>query len=149
MATGGTVFIEDMSVGMARTREKLITQAEITVFGDLSGDRNPVHFDQDYAAKTMFGGVIAHGMLSAALISAVLGEDLPGHGAVYLAQTLNFRAPVRPGDLLQARVEVAEIIEAKRRVTLACSCMVGDTIVLEGQAKVLAPSREAVARVAA
>ncbi|MBX2855541.1 MAG: MaoC family dehydratase [Rhodobacteraceae bacterium] len=146
---GGTVFIEDMSVGMARTREKLITQAEISVFGDLSGDRNPVHFDPDYASKTMFGGVIAHGMLSAALISAVLGEDLPGHGAVYLAQTLNFRAPVRPGDLLIARVEVAEIIEVKRRVTLNCSCMVGDTVVLEGQAKVLAPSREALAREAA
>lgn len=138
-----TIFIEDMTVGMTRSREKLISLNDIEAFGAVSGDRNPVHFCQDYASRSVFGGVIAHGMLSAGVISAVIGEDLPGHGAIYLSQTLRFRAPVRPGDLVIAECHVAEIHPAKRRVSLGCQCRVGDTVVLEGEALVLAPSRAA------
>lgn len=142
----GPIYIEEMEVGIERTRRKRVTQADIAVFADLSGDYNPVHFCEDYASKSMFGGVIAHGMLSAGLISAVIGEELPGHGAVYLGQTLNFRAPVRPGDLLTARCRVAEVHREKRRIVLDCACFTGenaDLLVLEGQAKVLTPSRSA------
>lgn len=139
-----SLFIEDIKVGMERSRVKRVSQADIALFAELSGDRNPVHFDEDYAAQSVFGGVVAHGMLSAGLISAVIGEELPGHGAVYLGQTLNFRAPVRPGDLLTARCKVAEVHREKRRLILDCACFTGesaDTLVLEGQAKVMAPSR--------
>jgi 3-hydroxybutyryl-CoA dehydratase len=90
----------------------------------------------------MFQGRIAHGMLTASLISAVVGEQLPGHGTVYLSQNLRFMAPVRPGDLLEAFVKVAAIDHAKRRVTLETHCMVGNTLVLKGDALVLAPSRK-------
>ena len=144
----GPIYIEDIKTGMERSRTKRVTQRDIEMFGDLSGDRNPVHFCEDYASKSVFGGVIAHGMLSAGLISAVIGEELPGHGSVYLGQTLNFRAPVRPGDLLTARCRVVEVNREKRRVVLECACYTGenaDTLVLEGQAKVLAPSRGAIA----
>lgn len=143
-----TVYVEDMSVGMSRSRERLISEAEIALFGEVSGDRNPVHFDEAYAAGTMFGGVIAHGMLAGAMISAVLGEDLPGHGTVYLGQTLKFRGPVRPGDVVRSTVTVAEINLAKRRVTLDCVSVVGDQVVVEGQATVLAPSRAGTEKVA-
>ena len=144
----GPIYIEDIKVGMERSRSKRVTGDCIATFGDLSGDRNPVHFCEDYASKSIFGGVIAHGMLSAGLISAVIGEELPGHGAVYLGQTLNFRAPVRPGDLLTAKCRVAEVNREKRRIVLDCAVYAGEnaeTLVLEGQAKVLAPSRGAAA----
>lgn len=143
----GPIFIEDLKVGMERARQRRVTSDCIALFGDLSGDRNPVHFCEDYASKSVFGGVIAHGMLSAGLISAVIGEELPGHGSVYLGQTLNFRAPVRPGDLLTARCQVAELNREKRRVVLDCAVYTGENaelLVLEGQAKVLAPARGAV-----
>ena len=135
------IFIEDMHVGLTRERTRLITMADIEAFGAVSGDRNPVHFDADYAAGTMFGGVIAHGMLSASLLSGILGEELPGAGAVYLGQTIKFRAPVRPGDVVVSSVSVAEIVAEKRRVTLDCACRVGDAVVLDGQAIMLARSR--------
>jgi 3-hydroxybutyryl-CoA dehydratase len=98
--------------------------------------------DDDYAAETQFEGRIAHGMLTAGLSSAVIGEQLPGHGTVYLGQTLKFMAPVRPGDMVRAEVAVETIDHAKRRVTLATRCLVGDRIVLKGEAVVLAPSRK-------
>lgn len=148
MAEAKTIFLEEMTVGLSRTRSTLITTAQIEAFGAVSGDRNPVHFDADYAAGTMFGGVIAHGMLSASLLSGLLGEELPGAGAVYLSQTIKFRAPVRPGDEVEASVTVAAIDADKRRVTLDCACRVGDTIVLEGQAIVMAPSRAALSKAA-
>ncbi|MEQ8365548.1 MAG: MaoC family dehydratase, partial [Roseicyclus sp.] len=95
-----------------------------------------------YARDTIFEGRIAHGMLTAGLISAVIGEQLPGHGTVYLGQTLKFMAPVRPGDMVVAEVEVKEIDHSRRRVTLATHCRVDDTVVLKGEAVVLAPSRK-------
>ena len=138
----GTICIEDLEIGMTRTLAKTIGDAEIEMFAELSTDRNPVHLDDSYALDTIFAGRIAHGMLTAALISAVIGEHLPGHGSVYLAQSLKFRAPVRPGDRVDTQVSVRTIDHARRRVTLDCRCAVGDTVVLEGEALVLAPSRK-------
>ncbi len=138
----GTICIEDMEIGMMRCLQKQITDRDITLFAEASGDHNPVHLDEDYAMGTMFHGRIAHGMLTASLISAVIGEQLPGHGAVYLGQSLKFLAPVRPGDLVRAEVTVTAIDHARRRVTLETHCAVGDTVVLKGEALVLAPSRK-------
>jgi len=137
-----TIFIEDMEIGMVRSRAKTITDRDIALFAEVSTDHNPVHLNDDYARDTMFQGRIAHGMLTASLISAVVGEQLPGHGTVYLSQNLRFMAPVRPGDLLEAFVKVSAIDHAKRRVTLETHCMVGNTLVLKGDALVLAPSRK-------
>lgn len=138
----GTIVIEDLEVGMTRYLQKQITDHDIELFAEVSTDRNPVHLDEDYAQDTIFEGRIAHGMLTAGLVSAVIGEQLPGHGTVYLGQTLKFMAPVRPGDMVRAEVTVETIDHAKRRVTLATRCFVGDTVVLKGEAVVLAPSRK-------
>jgi 3-hydroxybutyryl-CoA dehydratase len=137
-----SVCIEDIEIGMVSTRVKQITDRDIALFAEVSTDRNPVHLDEDYARETIFAGRIAHGMLTAALISAVIGEQLPGHGTVYLGQSLKFLAPVRPGDALEARVTVTAIDHARRRVTLETRCAVGNTVVLKGEALVLAPSRK-------
>ncbi len=138
----GTVCIEDLEIGMKRRLEKTIEDWDIRGFADISTDHNPVHLDEDYAQQTIFGGRIAHGMLTAALISAVIGEQLPGHGTIYLGQSLKFLAPVRPGDTVLAEVAVRAIDYAKRRVTLDCACRVGNRTVLEGEALVLAPSKK-------
>lgn len=138
----GTICVEDLEIGMTRSLSKTITDREIELFAEVSSDHNPVHLDDAYARDTIFQGRIAHGMLTAGLISAVIGEQLPGHGSVYLGQTLRFMAPVRPGDRVDARVTVLTIDHGKRRVTLECLCHVGDTVVLKGEATVLAPSRK-------
>lgn len=138
----GTICIEDLEIGMVRSLRKEVTDRDIELFAEVSTDRNPVHLDEAYAQETIFGGRIAHGMLTAGLISAVIGEQLPGHGTVYLGQTLKFMAPVRPGDMVYAEVKVVAIDHAKRRVTLETHCAVGDTVVLKGEAVVLAPSRK-------
>ena len=136
----GTIVIEDLEIGMRRSLQKLITDRDIELFAEVSTDHNPVHLDDAYAQDTIFGGRIAHGMLTAGLISAVIGEQLPGHGTVYLGQTLKFMAPVRPGDAVEAIVEVLSIDYARRRVQLKTEARVGDTVVLKGEATVLAPS---------
>ena len=138
----GTIVIEDLEIGMMRYLQKVVTDEDIEMFAMVSTDRNPVHLDDDYAQDTIFEGRIAHGMLTAGLISAVIGEQLPGHGTVYLGQTLKFMAPVRPGDLVRAEVEVLEIDHAKRRVKLDTRCVVAGKVVLKGEATVLAPSRK-------
>ena len=138
----GTICIEDLEIGMTRGLSKLITDRDIELFAEVSTDRNPVHLDDAYAQDTIFAGRIAHGMLTAGLISAVIGEQLPGHGTVYLGQSLRFMAPVRPGDVVDAVVTVTAIDHAKRRVTLETHCSVGKTVVLKGEALVLAPSRK-------
>lgn len=138
----GTICIEDMELGMVRQLRKVVTDNDIHLFAEVSTDRNPVHMDDDYAQDTIFQGRIAHGMLTAALISAVIGEQLPGHGAVYLSQTLKFLAPVRPGDSVLAEVKVTAIDHSRRRVTLETRCAVRDRDVLRGEAVVLAPSRK-------
>lgn len=136
----GTIVIEDLEIGMVRSLQKEVTDEDIELFAQVSTDRNPVHLDDEYAMDTIFEGRIAHGMLTAGLISAVIGEQLPGHGTVYLGQTLKFLAPVRPGDVVTAEVEVLEIDYARRRVRLGTRCLVADKPVLKGEATVLAPS---------
>lgn len=138
----GTIVIEDLEIGMTRHLQKRITDRDIELFAEVSTDRNPVHLDDAYAQDTIFEGRIAHGMLTAGLVSAVIGEQLPGHGTVYMGQTLKFLAPVRPGDMVTAEVEVIGIDHAKRRVQLDCRCMVDGKKVLIGEATVLAPSRK-------
>lgn len=138
----GTICIEDIEMGMSRYLQKVVTDADIEMFAQISTDRNPVHLDDDYAQDTIFEGRIAHGMLTAGLISAVIGEQLPGHGTVYLGQSLKFLAPVRPGDLVHAEVKVTDIDFAKRRVRMDCHCAVDGKKVLVGEATVLAPSRK-------
>lgn len=136
----GTIVIEELEIGMSRELLKEVTDRDIELFAEVSTDRNPVHLDDDYAQDTIFEGRIAHGMLTAGLISAVIGEQLPGHGAVYLGQSLKFMAPVRPGDMVRAIVTVMEIDHGKRRVTLDTRCEVEGKTVLKGEATVLAPT---------
>ena len=136
----GTIVIEDLEVGMMRSLTKEITDLDIELFAQVSTDHNPVHMDDAYAMDTIFEGRIAHGMLTAGLISAVIGEQLPGHGTVYMGQSLKFLAPVRPGDIVTAEVEVLEIDYGKRRVKLDTRALVDGKPVLKGEAMVLAPS---------
>ena len=138
----GTICIEDIEIGMSRSLRKVITNRDIELFAEVSTDHNPVHLDDDYARDTIFEGRIAHGMLTAGLISAVIGEQLPGHGTVYLGQTLKFLAPVRPGDMVEAVVTVTDMDIAKRRVTMDTHCEIDGKKVLKGEAIVLAPSRK-------
>jgi len=117
----GTICIEDIEMGMTRYIRKIITDSDIEQFAEISTDHNPVHLDDDYARDTIFEGRIAHGMLTAGLISAVIGEQLPGHGTIYMSQNLKFLAPVRPGDLVHAEVRVVDMVIDKRRVKLGLS----------------------------
>ena len=138
----GTICIEDIEMGMTRYIRKIITDRDIEQFAEISTDRNPVHLDEEYARDTIFEGRIAHGMLTAGLVSAVIGEQLPGHGTIYMSQNLKFLAPVRPGDLVHAEVKVVDMVIDKRRVKLDCRCEVNGKNVLVGEAMVLAPSRK-------
>jgi 3-hydroxybutyryl-CoA dehydratase len=135
-----TLYFEDLSLGMTESYEKEVKSSDVVGFAEISGDRNPIHLSEHFAAKTPFGGRIAHGLYTASLISAVIGTRLPGPGAIYLSQTLNFKAPVKIGDIVTAEVEVIELVEKGRRVKLACRCRVGETLVLEGEALVKVPS---------
>ncbi|MTJ04931.1 MAG: MaoC family dehydratase [Sediminimonas qiaohouensis] len=138
----GTICIEDIEMGMTRHLRKTVTDRDIEMFAEVSTDHNPVHLDDAYAQDTIFEGRIAHGMLTAGLISAVIGEQLPGHGTVYMGQSLKFLGPVRPGDTVTAEVEVIGIDHPKRRVQLETRCTVDGKKVLVGEATVLAPSRK-------
>ena len=138
----GTICVEDLEIGMSRMLERQITQNDIVRFSQVSGDKNPVHLDEEYAQQTIFGKRIAHGMLTASLISAVIAEQLPGHGTVYLSQTLKFIRPVLPGQLVITSVIVRHIEYSNRRVKLDCKCKVNEKVVLAGEAIVLAPSRK-------
>ncbi len=135
-------FIEDLSPGMTAVYAKTVTDADITMFAGISGDTNPVHLDETFAEQTMFSGRIAHGMLSASFISTVFGTRLPGPGCVYLRQDLRFKAPVKAGDTVQARVTVKEIQSDKNRVIFDSVCSVGDKVVLEGEATLMVHRRE-------
>jgi 3-hydroxybutyryl-CoA dehydratase len=138
----GTICIEDIEMGMTRYLRKQVTDEDIQKFAEISTDHNPVHLDDDYAQDTIFEGRIAHGMLTAGLISAVIGEQLPGHGTIYMGQNLKFLAPVRPGDMVYAEVKVVDIEISKRRVKLDCHCSVDGKKVVIGEATVMAPSRK-------
>jgi 3-hydroxybutyryl-CoA dehydratase len=133
--------IEDLIPGMSASYERAVTEADIQKFGEVSGDFNPVHFDEDYAKKTIFRGRIAHGLLTAGYISTVLGTKLPGAGAIFMSATIRFKAPVRIGDLVTAICTVREIIAEKRRVIFDCVCTVGDTVVIDAEAVLMVPAR--------
>lgn len=137
------LFLEDLNVGQSAELVRNVAEADIVAFADVTGDNNPVHLDADYAAGTNFGERIAHGMLSAGYISAVLGTTLPGPGAIYLSQNLKFKRPVKIGDAVTARATVTEIDPAKGRVTLATVCLVNGKPVVDGEAVVMVPRRAA------
>ncbi len=137
----GGICFEDLTVGMTASIGKTITEADILMFAAVSTDTNPVHINAEAAAASQFGQRIAHGMLSAGLISAVLGTRLPGHGTIYMSQSLRFRAPVKIGDTVTATVEVTALDAAKKRATLKTICSVAGKTVIEGEALVMPPSR--------
>lgn len=134
--------IEDLAVGMSASFAKTITEADIILFAGASGDNNAVHINDEFAKSTAFGGRIAHGMLTASVISAAVANRLPGPGAVYISQQLYFRAPVRPGDTVHAQVTVREVIRERSRVVLETVCKVGDAVVIDGEA-VVKPTSQA------
>lgn len=136
-------YIEDLQPGMTACTAKTVTEADIILFAGISTDVNPAHLDEEYAKGTMFGGRIAHGMLSAGFISAVLANKLPGPGTIYLSQTLKFKAPVRPGDTVTATVTVKEVNVAKNRVVLDTVCTVGGKVVIEGECQMMPPVKPA------
>ena len=137
----GAVF-EDLQIGQTASVSKTITEADILLFAAVSTDTNPVHIDAEHAAASPFGERVAHGMLSAGLISAVLGTRLPGPGTIYTGQTLRFRAPVRIGATVTATAEVIALDPAKKRATLKTTCTAAGKVVIEGEATVLVPSRD-------
>jgi 3-hydroxybutyryl-CoA dehydratase len=130
---------EDLAIGQCESLMRTVMERDVSLFADLSGDANPIHLCDRYAATTKFGQRIAHGMLTASLVSALLGTRLPGPGAVYLSQTLTFLAPVKIGDVVTARVEVVELVTERRRARLFCECLVDGKAVLEGEAWVALP----------
>lgn len=134
-------YVEDLSVGMSASFAKTVSEADVVLFAGVSGDTNPVHINEEFAKNTMFKTRIAHGMLSAGFISAVLGTKLPGQGAIYMSQSLKFKAPVRIGDTVKATATVSEVIPEKKRVVMKTVCTVGETVVLEGEAMLMVPSR--------
>jgi 3-hydroxybutyryl-CoA dehydratase len=136
-----SVYFEDLSVGQEASISNTVTADVISAFAAVSGDRNPVHVDAAYAATTMFKEPIAHGMLSAAYISAVFGMQLPGPGAIYISQTLNFKAPVKIGDTVVTTVKVAELVPEKKRAKFECVCTVNGKPVVQGEAVLMVPTR--------
>ena len=135
-------MFEDLEVGMTAIYSRTVTESDIVLFCGISGDTNPIHLNKEYAARTRFGGIIAHGMLSASLISTVLGTKLPGLGAIYISQNCLFRAPVRAGDTVVARATVTELVAEKTRAKLATTCTVAGRVVIDGEAVMLVPSRD-------
>jgi 3-hydroxybutyryl-CoA dehydratase len=134
-------YIEDLKPGMSESFTKTVTERDIELFGEVSGDVNPVHFDEDFAKGTIFKGRIAHGVLSASYISTVLGMKMPGPGTIFMSLTTRFKAPVRIGDTVTATCTVREVVADKRRVLFDCVCKVGEVTVVDGEALVMAPAR--------
>jgi 3-hydroxybutyryl-CoA dehydratase len=134
-------YLEDLSIGQSASYTRTVTESDIQQFGAVSGDLNPLHFDEEYAKTTIFKGRIAHGMLSVGFLSTVLGTKLPGAGSIFLSATMRFKAPVRIGDTVVAICTVREINTQKGRVIFDCLCKVGDTTVIDGEAMVKVPSR--------
>ena len=135
------LFFEDLSLGQSAQMSKIVTASDIEAFAAVSGDVNPVHLDEAYARTTPFQGRIAHGMLSGAYISAVIGTKLPGPGAIYLSQSLKFRRPVKIGDAVVATVTVSALDERRGHVTFVTTCQVDGKTVVEGEAVIMTPRR--------
>lgn len=136
------LFLEDLSVGQSAELTMTVTEQGIESFAEVTGDNNPVHLDEAYAAGTPFKTRIAHGMLSAGYISAVIGTKLPGPGAIYISQALRFKRPVKIGDEVTAKATITAIDQEKARVTLDTVCTVADKPVVEGEAVIMVPRRE-------
>lgn len=134
-----SLTFDELSVGMSESFSHTVEEKDIQAFAEVSGDHNPLHLDPEYAEKTMFGSRIAHGLYTGALISGILGMRLPGPGAIYLSQNMQFRAPVRIGDCVTVTVTVSELRTKGSRVTLHCEAKTADAIVLTGEAKVMIP----------
>lgn len=135
-------FFEDLEVGMSDMYAKTITDADIVLFAGISGDTNPVHLNHEFASETIFEGRIAHGMLSAAFISTVIGTKLPGPGCIYVSQSLRFKAPVRVNDTVSARVTITKLVPEKKFIEMETVCSVAGNPVLVGEATVMVPSKD-------
>lgn len=141
MNTANGYYFEELSVGQTATYAKTVTDADIVLFAGVSGDTNPVHLNDEYAQTTLFKTRIAHGMLSAGFISTVFGTKLPGPGAIYLSQSLAFKAPVRVGDTVVAKVELVELVPEKKRAKFKTVVTVGSTVVVDGEASLMVPAK--------
>ena len=136
------LFLEDLKPGMSAMFGKTVTEADIAAFAGVSGDTNPIHLHDGFARTTRFGQRIAHGMLGSSFISTVIGTKLPGPGAVYISQSLEFKAPVLIGETITAIATITAIDDKRRRVTLKTQCFNGDKVVIDGEAVVLVPRRD-------
>jgi 3-hydroxybutyryl-CoA dehydratase len=134
-----TYYLEDIKVGDSESLSRTVTERDIQLFGEATGDMNPVHFDEEYARKTIFRGRVAHGALTIGFLSGLLGTRLPGEGTIFVSATIDFKTPVRIGDTVTASATVSAV--EGRHVTLHCVCRVGETVVLESDIKVLGPKR--------
>lgn len=134
-------YFEDLTIGQSEVYSKTVTEADIMAFAGVSGDTNAVHLSEKFAETQMFGGRIAHGMLSASFISTLIGTRMPGPGSLYMGQTLKFLAPVRAGDTVDTRVTVKSLNAEKARVTLDTVCFIGDDVIIEGEALIKVPMR--------
>ena len=137
-------YLEDLSIGMSHEKTMIVDEAKINAFAELSGDFNPVHTDAEFAATTMFGRRIAHGALSASLISAILGNDLPGPGAIFVELNMRFRKPAFIDEEVTARAEISEINEKTGRIKMKVSCLVDGKAIIRGDAGVVVPKRPVV-----
>ena len=137
-----TVYLDELKTGMSATTDNTVTERDVQLFGEATGDMNPVHFDETYARRTIFRGRVAHGVLSIGFISAVMGTKLPGEGTIFLSASIVFKTPVRIGDTVTTICTVREIVG--REAIMDCSCKVGERLVLEAEARVVVPRRPAV-----
>ena len=134
-----TCYFDELRLGMKESLRKRVLNEDVIGFAELSGDHNPIHLSEHFARKTRFGGRIVHGLYTASLISGVIGMRLPGPGAVYVSQTLNFKGPVKIDDEVDVFVEVVQLIEKGRRVHLGCRCEVAGVVVLDGEGVLSVP----------
>ena len=139
------LYLEDLKVGQQAMFGRTVTDADILAFAGVSGDTNPIHLHDGFARSTRFGQRIAHGMLGAGYISTVIGTKLPGPGAIYVSQSMIFKAPVLVGDTITAVATITQIDDKRRRVTLKTQCLNGDKVVIDGESIVLVPRRAAAA----
>lgn len=133
--------LETLEVGQSYTTVNVVSDSDVIKFSEVTGDVNPIHLDEEYGKKSMFGERIAHGMISASYISAIFGTKFPGPGSIYLSQSLKFKAPVMIGATVETTVKITDLNTRRKRVTLECVCKVGETIVLTGEAQLMVPSR--------
>ena len=136
-----TVYLDELKPGMSATTDNTVSERHIQLFGEATGDMNPVHFDEDFARKTIFRGRVAHGALSVGFISAVMGTKLPGEGTIFVSASIVFKSPVRIGDTVTTICTVREV--TGREAIMDCACKVSERLVLEAEARVLVPKRPA------